>query len=83
VINAINNGEVGSGDFVVRAGGVMLTQEGRRTVLGAYERRLDVEIRHPTFGYTIAYRRVFEVQARLLGAHVLGEAPEYVPFMTR
>jgi len=83
VINVLNNGEVAAGDFVVRAGGVMLTQEGRRTVLAAYERRLDVEIRHPTFGYTIAYRRVFEVQARLLGAHVLGEVPEYVPFMTR
>lgn len=83
VVGLVNNGEVGRSDFVVRAGGVGLTKEGRRTVLQAYERRLDVEIRHPTFGYRITYRRVLEVQTRLLAAHVLGEVPEYVPFTTR
>lgn len=83
VVNLINNGEVRPSDFVVRAGGVMLTADGRRTVLRAYERRLDVEVRHPTFGYRLSYRRVLDVQVRMLGAHVLGETPEYVPFMTR
>lgn len=83
VLQLINNGEVGRGDFVVRAGGVGLTADGRRAVLRAYERRLDHEIRHPVFGYRITYRRVLEVQARLLGAHLLGEVPEYVPFTTR
>lgn len=83
VLNLVNNGEVGPGDFVVRAGGVALTPDGRRSVLRAYERRLDVEIRHPTFGYRISYRRVFDVQARVLAAHVLGEVPDYVSFQTR
>jgi len=83
VITLVNNGEVKAADFTVRAGGVALTKEGRRAALAAYERRLDVEIRHPTFGYTISYRRVLEVQARLLAAHVLGEVPEYLPFTTR
>lgn len=83
VLNSINNGEVRGSHFVVRAGGVMLTQEGRRAVIAAYERRLDTEVRHPTFGYTITYRRVLEVQARVLAAHILGEIPHYVPFTTR
>lgn len=83
VINLINNGEVGSSSFVVRAGGVTLTREGRKTVLRAYERRLDSEIRHPEFGYKASYRRTLEVQVRLLGAHVMGEVPEYVAFTTR
>jgi CRISPR-associated protein Cas1 len=83
VLGAINNGEVRPSHFLVRAGGVTLTQEGRRAVLHAYERRIDTEVRHPSFGYTVTYRRVLEVQARLLAAHVLGEVPEYVPFMTR
>lgn len=83
VINLINNGEIGAPDFIVRAGGVNLTAGGRRTVLRSYDRRLDVEVRHPTFGYRITYRRVLEVQTRVLAAHVLGEIPEYVPFMTR
>jgi CRISPR-associated protein Cas1 len=83
VVNLVNNGEVKASHFVVRAGGVALTAEGRKTVIGGYERRLETEIRHPTFGYKVTYRRVFEVQARVLAAHVLGEVPEYVPFMTR
>ena len=83
VINLINNGEVASTDFVVRAGGVALTPNGRKSVIAAYERRLDTDITHPTFGYRISYRRTLEVQARLLGAHLLGEVPEYAPFLTR
>jgi CRISPR-associated protein Cas1 len=83
VINIINNGEIRPSDFTVRAGGVALTAEGRRKVIAAYERRLDVEVRHPTFGYQVNYRRVLDVQARLLAAHLLGEVPDYVAFMTR
>ncbi len=82
-LNLINNGEMKGSQFLVRAGGVTLTSEGRKSVLAAYERRLDTEIRHPTFGYKVTYRRVLEVQARVLAAHVLGEVPEYVPFTTR
>ncbi len=83
VINLVNNGEVKVSDFVVRAGGVALTVNGRRSVIAAYERRLDTEVTHPRFGYRVTYRRIFEVQARLLGAHLLREIPEYTPFTTR
>ena len=83
VVSLINTGEVSGEDFLSRAGGVALTDDARRVVLRAYERRLAVEIRHPMFGYTVNYRRVLEVQARLLGAHVLGEVPAYVAFCTR
>lgn len=83
VLNVVNNGEVRRSHFIVRAGGVALTSDGRRAVIAAYERRMDTEIKHPTFGYRITYRRVLEVQARLLGAHLLGEVPDYVPFVTR
>lgn len=83
VINAVNNGELRPSDFIVRAMGVSLTQDGRKKFLATYERRIDTEIRHPIFGYRITYRRVLEVQARLLGAYLLGEVPEYTPFMTR
>src|SRR5690606_31237432 len=82
VVNLINNGEVGRDDFVIRAGGVALTPDGRRTVLRAYERRLAAQLQHPTFGYRASYRRTLEIQARLLGAHLLGEVPEYVPVTT-
>lgn len=83
VLALVNNGEIRPSDFRVRAGGVALTADGRRRVLRAWERRLQTEVRHPTFGYRVTYRRVLEVQARLLAAHVLGEVPEYVAFETR
>jgi len=83
VLGAINNGEVTASDFVVRGGSIGLTGSGRKSVLVAYERRMDVEITHPLFGYKISYRRVLDVQARLLAAHLLGEIPEYVAFCTR
>ncbi len=83
VINVINNGEVQKSGFTIRAQGVALNKEARRSFISAYERRLDHEVTHPVYGYKITYRRVLEVQARMLGAYLLSEIPEYVPFMTR
>lgn len=83
VVNLINNGEIRPSDFTVRAGGVSLTADGRKAVLSAYERRLDIEVTHPVFRYKVTYRRVLEVQARMLAAHLIGEIDEYVAFTTR
>jgi CRISPR-associated protein Cas1 len=83
VVSAVNNGEVTRTDFVVRAQGVALTQDGRRRFIAAYERRLDHEVTHPTYKYRVTYRRVLEVQARMLAAYLTSEIDEYVPFMTR
>ena len=83
VVNVINNGEIRSTGFIIRAQGVALNQQARRSFLSAYERRLEQTIIHPTYKYKITYRRVLEVQARMLAAYLMGEIPEYIPFMTR
>lgn len=83
VLTAINNGEVQAGDWIERLGSVSLTPEGRRRFIEVYERRMSQEITHPVFGYQISYRRVLEVQARLLGRYLAGEIPEYPSFTTR
>lgn len=83
LLQLVNNGEVAGSDFTVRAGGVGLTADGRRSVIRAYERRLDHEVTHPMFGYRATYRRILEVQVRLLAAHVMGEVDRYTPFVTR
>ena len=44
---------------------------------------MDQEISHPLFGYRISYRRVLEVQARLLSRLLLGEIERYPTFGTR
>jgi CRISPR-associated endonuclease Cas1/CRISPR-associated protein Cas4 len=83
VLTVINNGEVRPEDFISSMGSVALTPGGRTRFLEAYERRMSQEITHPTFGYRISYRRVLEVQARLLGRYLMGEIREYPLFVTR
>jgi CRISPR-associated protein Cas1 len=76
VITAINNGEIKPGDFVYAGRACALAGAGRKKVIAAFERRLAQEITHPLFGYRLDYRRLLEVQARLLGRHLLGEIAE-------
>ena len=80
---AFNNGEVDHSSFLERAGAVTLTEAGRKSIISAFERRLEQEVTHPIFGYRVSYRRILEVQARLLARTITGELPEYIPFCTR
>ncbi len=83
VITAINNGEVRGSDFIRAAGSCALSDSGRKRFIAAFERRMGHEVTHPLFGYQLSYRRLFEVQARLLIRHLSGEIPEYPNFVTR
>jgi CRISPR-associated protein Cas1 len=83
VIQVVNNGEIRQRDFTLKAGGCQLNREGRKAVIAAYERRMAHEIKHPTFGYRVSYRRALDVQARILAAHLTGEIPRYTAFTTR
>ncbi|RME69711.1 MAG: CRISPR-associated endonuclease Cas1 [Verrucomicrobia bacterium] len=82
-VSLINRGEVGPEDFIRSASGTVLNQHGRRAFWEAWFRRLDTEVRHPTFGYRMSYRRMLEVQARQLWRFVRGEAAAYHGFTTR
>lgn len=83
VITAINNGEVSPADFIRSSAGCNLKPEGRKRFIAAFERRLAQEVTHPIFKYRISYRRLFEVQARLLVRYLAGEIPRYPGFLTR
>lgn len=83
VLQAINNGEVRPTDFISAGGSVNLNADGRKRFIAAFERRLSHEVTHPLFGYRVSYRRLLEIQARLLGRSLLGEIPENPNFTTR
>ena len=83
VVTAINNGEIRPTDFVRRATGVNLSNAGRKRFIATVERRLSQEVTHPLFGYRVEYRRLLEIQSRLLGRFLLGETPDYPNFTTR
>ena len=83
VLQAINNGEVRPTDFIHAAGSVALTSDGRKRFIATFERRLAQEVTHPELGYRLSYRRLLEVQARLLARHLLGELDHYPNFTPR
>ena len=82
-VSLVNNGELGTEHFITRGDAAALTQNGRRKAIQAYERRMDTLVTHPLFGYAVSYRRILEIQARLLSRHLLGELPAYPVFRTR
>ncbi len=83
VLSIVNTGEITEADFVSLPGESALTKDGRRSVIGAFERRMNTEVTHPIFGYAISYRRVLAVQARLLARTLEGDIPNYPAFVTR
>lgn len=83
VLTAINTKMVRPEDFVRAGNAVSLTPQGRKAFFRAYEQRMDALVTHPLFGYRVSYRRMLEIQARLLGRVVTGELSTYPVFTTR
>lgn len=83
VLTAINTRMVTSRDFVRAGESVALTAGGRKSFFRAYEQRMDSLVTHPIFGYRVNYRRVLEIQARLLARVLTGELVTYPVFVTR
>ncbi|OPY47295.1 MAG: CRISPR-associated endonuclease Cas1 [Methanosaeta sp. PtaU1.Bin016] len=78
-----NRNELKETDFIKTGIGISLAPEAKRKVIAGYEMRLQKEIIHPVFGYKISYRRVLEVQARILSRVLSGELKDYTPFIVR
>lgn len=83
VLSAINTRMVTARSFVRAGNSVALTPDGRKAFFRAYEQRMDTLVTHPIFGYRINYRRVLEIQARLLARVLTGELTTYPVFTTR
>jgi CRISP-associated protein Cas1 len=45
--------------------------------------RMDALVTHPVFEYRVSYRRLLEIQSRLLARLLEGEIGEYPVFTTR
>jgi CRISPR-associated protein Cas1 len=82
-LTAINTGMLTPRDFVRVGGSVALTASGRKAFFRAYELRMDTLVTHPLFDYRVSYRRLLEIQSRLLARVLDGEIGEYPVFTTR
>lgn len=83
VLNALNTRMITPEDFIRAGPAVALTAGGRKALIQAYEQRMNSLVTHPLFGYRVSYRRVLEIQARLLARVVTGELLRYPGFETR
>jgi CRISPR-associated protein Cas1 len=83
VLSAINTRMVTTRDFIQTGNAVALTPGGRKAFFRAYEQRMDALVTHPIFGYRVNYRRLLEIQTRLLARLISGELATYPVFTTR
>ena len=83
-LTLINRRQVTREHFSERpGGGVLLTEDGRREVVAAYQRRKADEVRHRLLDRRIPMGLVPNVQARLLARHIRGDLEHYIPYTTR
>jgi len=64
-------------------GGIYLSDEGRRIILAAYQRRKEEQVEHRVLQQKVPWGLAPHVQARLLARHLRREMREYMPFMYR
>ena len=83
VLSAINTRMIRERDFVQAGKAVALTPNGRKSFFRAYELRMDQLVTHPLFNYRVSYRRLLEIQVRLLAKMLEGNLTSYHVFVTR
>lgn len=83
VIWAVNNGVITPADFRTTGTAASLSKRGRKAFIEAFERRLDESVTHPMFGYRVSYRRLLQVQTRLVARYLDGEINLFPTFRTR
>jgi CRISPR-associated protein Cas1 len=84
VLSLINLGQVKPGGFgKSETGAVTMTDDTRKEVIVAYQKRKQDEILHPFLGEKVAVGVLFHVQALLLARHLRGDLDGYPPFVWR
>jgi len=83
-LTLINRRQLAPEDFREPEGGaVLLNEEGRETVLVAYQKRKEDTITHPILDQEIELGLLPHAQARILARHLRGELDRYVPYLLR
>jgi CRISPR-associated protein Cas1 len=83
-LTLINRRQVNQKHFESRPGGaVLLTENGRKEVVVAYQKRKQDEVLHPVLVQKVPLGLVPHVQARLLARHIRGDLEHYLPFLYR
>ncbi len=81
VLTLINLKQIQERDFVeTDSGAVLLTEEGRKKFITAWQVRKKEEIKHPFLQEKISWGLVPNIQAQLLARYLRGDMDDYPPF---
>ena len=81
MLNLINLKQVTIADFEIRESGeVRMSDNARKAVLVAYQKKKLEEIVHPFLGEKMTVGLLPHVQAQLFARHTRGDIPDYPPF---
>lgn len=78
----LNKGMIKPSHFEEDAGGVFLKENGRRTFVEEFDRRLAATINHPELKRNVSYQTLIRLELYKVEKHLLGEKP-YEPFVSR
>ena len=80
-LNLVNLKQLNGGDFIKKEnGGVLMTEDGRKKVLGAWQNRKRDQITHPYLNEKIPVGLIPYVQAMLMARFLRGDIDGYPPF---
>jgi CRISPR-associated protein Cas1 len=83
-LTLVNRSQLQPKHFDEREGGaVLLSDEGRKTVIAAYQTRKQEEVTHPVLQQILPIGLLPHVQARLMARFLRGDVGHYVPFLQR
>lgn len=81
MLNLINLKQVNIKDFEIRESGeVRMSDDARKTLLSAYQKRKQEEITHPFLGEKMTIGLLPHIQAQLLARYIRGDIENYPPF---
>lgn len=83
-LTLLNRAQITTDDFDFREGGaVMLNEQGRKTVVIAYQERKQEELQHPLLESKVPVGMLPLIQARLMARNIRAETEQYLPFVAR
>lgn len=83
VLSLFNRGQLSASDFDAGEDAVYLSEDGRKTVLTAWQRRKMEEITHPFLNEKVQIGMIPFVQAMLFARVLRGDLDRYPPFIWR
>ncbi len=83
-LTLINRKQIVADDFDERPGGaVYLSEEGRKKVIIAYQKRKHEEVSHQLFKQKVPLGLIPHIQARILTRYLRGEIEAYTPYIPK